>query len=111
MTLASHMLVHALIRRVEAAGGFATVLRKGHREAGAILVQCAEKGVVSVLIEPRTDENGGISWAPAGPINIADPAELTQYFVRRARIDPDIWILELDIAQAAQFAVETLSAN
>jgi hypothetical protein len=111
MTLASHMLVAALIRRVQAAGGFATIVRRGDRDAGAILVQCAEKGATTVLLEPRTGDNGTLSWAPTGPASDADPADISQYFVRRAQIDPDIWILELDIAQAAQFAVETLTAD
>jgi uncharacterized protein (TIGR00369 family) len=44
--LTSAMLVSAMIRRVNGAGGMATVLHKGEPELGAILLICMEKGIV-----------------------------------------------------------------
>jgi hypothetical protein len=107
--LAAHMLVSLLIRRVSAAGGFATVLHMGDRDAGAILIQCLEKGQDSVILEPRSTLNGGREWVATGPDAKSDAAEQAQYFGRRIHNDPDIWILELDIAMAAQFAVDCLN--
>ena len=106
--LASHMLISLLIRRVSAAGGFATVVRKGDRDAGAILILCTENGGNPVILEPRSTLRGGREWVPTGPPPDSDIGLQTQYFDRRMRNDPDIWILELDIAMAAQFAVECL---
>jgi hypothetical protein len=110
--LASHLLVSALLRATSAAGGFGVVIRKGDRDAGAILIQCVEKGENPVLLEPHSNMNiedsGGRTWSISGPPENADPDEHAQYLERRTRIDPDIWIIELDIAGAAQFAVECL---
>ena len=38
--LPAHLEVAGLIRAVEAAGGFATVIAKGERDAGTLLVVC-----------------------------------------------------------------------
>ena len=38
--LPAHVEVAGLIRAVEAAGGFATVIAKGERDAGTLLVVC-----------------------------------------------------------------------
>jgi len=42
--LPAHLEVSGLLRAVEAAGGFATVLARGERDAGTILVVCCENG-------------------------------------------------------------------
>ncbi|MFX7883132.1 DUF1491 family protein, partial [Acinetobacter baumannii] len=38
----------------------------------------------------------------------ADAATIADYWQRRRRIDPDLWVIELDIASAERFAAETL---
>ena len=40
----AHLEVAGLIRAVEAAGGFGTVIAKGERDAGTLLVICCESG-------------------------------------------------------------------
>ena len=45
--LPAHLEVAGLIRAVEAAGGFATVIAKGERDAGTLLVVCSERGAHS----------------------------------------------------------------
>ncbi|WP_246623726.1 DUF1491 family protein [Sphingomonas colocasiae] len=106
--LSSAMLVGALIRRVQAEGGYATVLAKGDAGGGAIIIACAEKGRVSGLFERILDMGGAYIWAPCGPRDSTDPFEISQYLERRRTCDPDIWIVELDIADAERFAAETI---
>jgi hypothetical protein len=103
------MLVSALIRRVGIEGGHAAVLTRGDPESGAILLACAEKGRVSHLIERVLDLDGRYHWAPCGPPESDDPDALPQYLARRRSRDPDIWIVELDIADAERFAAETIA--
>ena len=90
------MLVTALVHRVEAAGGSAMVLAKGDATAGALLVQLAERGVSGALVERRLGRSG-YEWADTGP---ADAAEQADYRARRRLADPDLWIVELDHADA-----------
>jgi len=108
--LSSAMLVSALIRRVQAEGGHAAVLAKGDAGGGAIILVCADKGKVSGLLERILDMRGSYVWASCGPQDSVDPAEISQYLERRRSRDPDIWIVELDIADAERFAAETISA-
>lgn len=106
--LTSAMLVSALVRRVQNAGGVAAVLSKGEEQAGAVILLCAERGVPAQLLERLLDVQGRYRWAPCGP---TDPEEFDQYLERRRSRDPDMWIVELDIAQAERFAAETIASD
>ncbi|WP_420138598.1 DUF1491 family protein [Sphingomonas sp.] len=97
--LAAGMLVSALIRRVEELGGHGAVLAKGDATAGAVLIQLAERGVSGDLLERRLDQDGGYCWSPTGPDN---PEERGDYLARRRRSDPDLWVIELDVANARE---------
>lgn len=60
--LPAHLEVAGLIRAVQAAGGFATVLNKGEREAGTILIVLTEKaqmpGCLNGFLMPRAGVSG-----------------------------------------------------
>jgi hypothetical protein len=101
--LAAGLLVSALIRRVEAAGGSAMVLARGDATAGALLIQLAERGVAGPLLERTLDSRGHYTWTPAGP---EGPGARADYIVRRRRRDPDLWVVELDAADAAGILAE-----
>jgi hypothetical protein len=102
--LTSAMLVSALIRRVGAEGGNAAVLAKGDATAGSILLICVEKGVVQSVRERVLDRTGAYVWTAVGP---AEPDERTAYLERRRARDSDLWLVELDVANAERFAAET----
>ena len=98
------MLVSALVRRVGDAGGAAAVLAKGDPQAGSILLICCEKGEVQSLRERLLTVSGGYAWAAIGP---ESAAERDSYLQRRQAHDRDLWLVELDIADAERFAAET----
>jgi hypothetical protein len=101
--LTSAMLVSALIRRVGQEGGNATVLTKGEPESGSIILICMEKGVIQSVRERVLGMDGHYAWTPIGPSD-ADAADA--YLDRRRSRDPDLWLIELDIAEAERFAAE-----
>ena len=105
--LTSAMLVSALVRRAHQAGGFAAVLARGDETSGALLIQAAEKGAVSGLFERSLDLSGGYSWRRTGPQDPEKIDEIGKYLERRRASDPDLWIVELDIADAERFIVES----
>jgi len=97
------MLVSALLRRVEEAGGTGAVLAKGDATAGALLIQLAERGVLGPLLERRLDVNGQYRWSTTGP---DEPEQRGDYIARRRRSDPDLWVIELDVADGYRLVEE-----
>jgi len=105
--LTSRLTVDALRRRVQAAGGFATVLARGDDMAGAILMLCTNRGEVQALLERTIDRDGHYCWTRCGPQDVESDSERDSYIGRRRSRDPDLWLIELDIADAERFAAET----
>ena len=101
--LATGMLVAALIRRVESEGGNAAVLARGDATSGSVLVQLAHRGVAGELVERTLDPTGRYRWSGVGP---AEPDRRGDYLARRRRVDPDLWVIELDHADAATILAE-----
>jgi hypothetical protein len=101
--LTSQVLVSSLIRRAEVAGGFGAVLAKGDATAGAILLILAERGTRNRLLERLLQPDGSYAWQESGPA-AADEAEFGAWLARRRRTDPDLWLVELDLADAGAFA-------
>ncbi len=104
--LKSRFLVDLLLRRTEAAGGFATVLAKGDETSGIILVQCSERGEPGPLLERRFSPSGHYIWEDVGPADPKDSESRANYQERRRKADPDLWIVELDIADAPRLVAE-----
>lgn len=109
--LTSQLLVQALVRTAQSAGGMAMVLHKGEQMSGAIVVQILERGQNLGLFERVTDLDGRVSLMSAGPASGCEPTEINQYIERRTTVDPDIWFVELDIADGQRLAAEVLGAG
>ena len=100
------MLVNALVRRASAEGGVVTVLAKGDATAGAILIVAQERGENPRLLERGIGPDGGTALIATGPAG--ESREVTDYWMRRRRSDPDLWVVEVDIASAERFVAETI---
>jgi len=103
--LASGVMVTALLRRVVAEGGFGTVLHRGDTTAGSIAVVTRDRGETRVLervLAPLGAGAGGYEWREAASGDAIDG-----WIERARRYDPDLWIIELDIPDAARFVAET----
>jgi hypothetical protein len=104
--LPAHLEVAALIRAAEVAGGFGTVIARGERDAGVILVLTIERGGNAKLWErlPRLDGRRVFEMVRAQNPDNAD--ELGEYLGRRRTRDRDIWIVELDVANPERLVAE-----
>lgn len=96
--LATHMLVSSLIRQMAEEGDFATVLHKGDQTAGQLLLVTRHKGQNLRVFEQYPTPDGGRKWEAIPSQNIDNEQNLSEYLDRRIARDPDIWILELDVA-------------
>ena len=106
--LPSGLLVGAMLRRVNDAGGIGTVLARGDAQGGAILVITLEKGVKSGAYERGIGPEGTVQLIQVGPQDPGTSGEIADYWRRRRQRDPDLWVIELDIALAERFAAETI---
>ncbi|HVL78335.1 MAG TPA: DUF1491 family protein [Sphingomicrobium sp.] len=105
--LATAVEAAALIRRAEASGDFATVIRKGDPERGSLLLVITSRGMHAGCLERMLTADGSYQWRPAGPAAGAESAQIGDFLRKRARFDEDLWLIELDVAQAERFIAET----
>jgi hypothetical protein len=101
--LPAHLEVAGLIRRVQAAGGFAAVLNKGERDAGTIMLVLTDKGENPQVYERMPQVDGTRPWCCSRRPETGDSREMSQFIQRRIEQDPDLWVIELDIAEAERF--------
>ncbi len=106
--LKTALIVSALIRRVSGEGGFATVLYKGDETAGTLLVLGRHNREIHGLWERVLGIEGRYTWQSCGPQDVVNESDLTPYILKRHDSDPDLWVLEVDIADSARFAAESL---
>lgn len=102
------------MRRVGQAGGNGVILARGDATAGAIVIVCRERGVLTALLE-RVMHGDGYAWTRTGPrldaqaLGESDDSHetrVTEWIDRRRGRDPDLWVVELDIADSERFAAE-----
>lgn len=104
--LATGMEVSALLRRAESLGGFGMVLHKGDDQRGTILIAVAERGRHLTFLERTLRADGRYSWSSVGPSE-EDSLKIANFLAQRRRMDPDQWVIELDIPVAERFIAET----
>jgi hypothetical protein len=103
--LSTDLWVHALIRRVQQGGAFAVVMRKGDPRAGAVLIKLVNRRAGwSKLFAEAVRGDGERVWMQ--PASAADEAGLDAYVERSRRIDPDLWVIEIDDAKGRHFLTE-----
>ena len=104
--LPTHLIVGALLRRVNDAGGIAMVRAKGDARGGAILLLIENRSGPVRVLERTIDFDGRATLTGSTP---ADDCE--SYWRRRRSQDPDLWVIELDVPEAERFAAETILSN
>lgn len=101
--LPTHLLVGALLRRVNDAGGFAAVMARGDASGGGVLVLLADRNGPTRAVERGLGPEGAIALIDSTPRD-----DVEGYWRRRRARDPDLWVVELDSPSAERFAAETL---
>ena len=101
--LPAHVEVSAIMRRAEAEGGFATVLRKGDPDRGTLSLVLQQRGEIRGILERELGPNFRYEWTfkPSGSESLAE------LVARRERFDTDFWLIELDVAEPERFIAET----
>jgi hypothetical protein len=98
------------MRRAQAAGDFATVVRKGDPERGSLLLIVSSRGRHVASLERVLSLEGGYAWQAVGPGESASSIEIATFLAKRARFDEDLCAIELDIAEPERFIAETTAS-
>lgn len=101
--LPAHLEVAAIVRLAESLGGFATVLAKGERDAGTVLIVTMFRDEPQRLYERMPQLDGNRPFVLTRTQVIEDNRDFFDYLARRRRQDPDSWLIEVDIAQPERF--------
>lgn len=104
--LPTHLVVAALLRRANDAGGLAVVRAKGDAQGGTVLLLISESGGAERVLERAVGSDGRPALVDTTP-----PGDVDEYWQRRRRRDPDLWVVALDTADAERFAAETIMAG
>lgn len=103
--------VAALIRGVQGEGGFASILHRGDPDRGAISLLVVERGNPQAVLERRMAADFTYRWTKV-PVSVAlEGSGWLDWVDNMSRIDPDCWLVELDVADAERFIAETTSAG
>jgi hypothetical protein len=102
--------VAALVRGVQAEGGFASILHKGDPDRGVIGLLIAERGQPQAVLERRMAADFTYRWR-AAPVLVQDGFDWREWVESLSRTDPDCWLIELDVADAQRFIAETTAAG
>ncbi len=100
-----------IMRRAEAEGGFGVILRKGDPERGSLLMVIRSRGAFISCLQRTLKPDGRYSWGPLGPAASESEEKVAQFLARQTGFDPDLWLIELDIAQPERFIAETTFAG
>jgi len=105
MLLSTDLWVAALFRRAELAGGYPTVIRKGDARAGAVLIKVLNRpeGTARLYAE-ATRGDGERVWMQPAPSD--QEPDLDRYIERAVRVDPDVWVVEIDDRRGRHFLTE-----
>lgn len=106
MRLPAHLEISSLIRLAESKGGNATVLAKGERDAGTILIVTMYRGGDAKLYERMPQLDGTRRFVQTKIQDTENPHEFSEYLTRRTQQDPDLWVLEVDVDNPAQFIAD-----
>ncbi|WP_133366308.1 DUF1491 family protein [Qipengyuania sediminis] len=101
-SLPTHVEVGAILRAAQGAGGFAAILARGERDAGTIMLVTRDRSGSNQLWERRPSLAGDRAFYPIESAAGSDSAA-TDYVRRRRARDPDLWVIEVDIAEAQRF--------
>ncbi len=98
-----------MIRLSESKGGFAAIVHKGDPDSGVIWLQITQRGQFFGLFHQSRDESGQLAWIATRPQDVENHQALDLYIQKQRHIDPDLWLIELDVPDAAQFTAESIA--
>ena len=109
--LPAHLEAMAIMRRVQAEGGFAAVLKRGDPDRGALTLVVRGRGELKGVLERELGPDFDYRWTLREVDEAPGSRGLDDLIASRERFDADFWLIELDIAEPERFIAETTSSG
>ena len=106
--LKARIWVAAYIRKVQAAGAFAAVVRHGDDDAGTVLLKLNSLDGRASVLARGYDAMGTRVWRRATGEAPVPEADADAYLARERGIDPDIWVVEVEDRDGRHFLEEAV---
>jgi hypothetical protein len=87
--------VQAQLRRFNAAGTGAYLLRRGDTERGTVLVRLVGRDGTRILIQVR-DIDGKLAWMGVKDGTVLSNEDADSYVARAVDRDSDLWVIEVE---------------
>ncbi|WP_282609316.1 DUF1491 family protein [Pelagibius sp. Alg239-R121] len=94
--LPTHLWIQAHIRRCSAEGTPATVVHKGERMSGMLLLKLNQLGQGCRVLTQMRDMDGRLGWMPALNGDLIEERDADDYIERAVKRDPDLWVVEIE---------------
>ena len=107
MRLKTEIWVQALIMRASVGGAMATVLNRGDKDAGDCLVRVNNLDGSSSLFSPILGPEGQRIWQERVESG-TDNQTIDTLIEQDLRIDPDLWVVEIEDRLGRHFLEETV---
>jgi hypothetical protein len=112
MRLRAEIWVQAYMRRAQAEGSAAYVVRRGDPNAGAILICIAGAAGTSLFTPVPADEpDGERAWRERVAAAPESAAEVARHVERETSFDPDVWVIEIEDRDNRHFLGDRLKSE
>ncbi len=94
--LPSHLWIQAHLRRCLAEGIPATVVHKGEKMSGTLMLKLNFLDRSCRVLWQMRDLDGTMAWLPAFKGERIEEPEADSYIQRAVERDPDLWVVEIE---------------
>lgn len=98
--LPTRLWVQAHTARCSAAGIPMVVLRRGDPDRGVVIVKLNDRNGTVRLVTQMRDLDGTLVWSEIFDGRGVSDGEADEYVARQVAYDPDIWVIEVEDADA-----------
>ncbi|MBI36964.1 MAG: hypothetical protein CL568_05205 [Alphaproteobacteria bacterium] len=94
--LPTELWVTAGLRRCNNEGIPATVVKKGEKQSGTVILKINQLDKNFKVFTQGRNVAGKLMWYPALNDKSVEESEADSYLERTASLDPDVWIIEIE---------------
>ncbi|MDB2683006.1 DUF1491 family protein [Alphaproteobacteria bacterium] len=94
--LPTHILIDATLKTLSEKGIFYTIIQRGERNSGIILLKLWGRGNDCKLLTQQRDLDGDLRWMNVTNNEILAESDADAYIQRARPRDPDLWVIEIE---------------